>query len=73
MRIEGGRASGVVLADGSAIDAALVVSNADPKRTYLKLVPEAVLDPEFRAAVGGDQDGRSLRQAQPGAVRGAAA
>jgi phytoene dehydrogenase-like protein len=51
VRVAGGRAAGVTLADGSAIDAALVVSNADPKRTYLKLVPEAALDPEFRAAV----------------------
>ncbi len=73
VRIEGGRATGVVLADGSEIDAALVVSNADPKRTYLRLVPEAALDPEFRAAVAGDQDGRALRQVQPRAVRGAAA
>ena len=53
MRIEDGRANGVVLADGSEIDAGLVVSNADPKRTYLKLVPASVLDPEFVAAVRG--------------------
>jgi len=53
VRIAGGRATGVVLADGSTIDAALVVSNADPKRTYLKLVPESALDPEFRARIAG--------------------
>ena len=53
VRIAGGRATGVVLADGSEIDAALVVSNADPKRTYLKLVPTPALDPEFIAAVRG--------------------
>jgi phytoene dehydrogenase-like protein len=51
VRIEGGRARGVLLADGAAIDAGIVVSNADPKRTYLKLVPGSALDPEFRAAV----------------------
>ncbi|HEU5468940.1 MAG TPA: NAD(P)/FAD-dependent oxidoreductase [Steroidobacteraceae bacterium] len=51
VRVEGGRAAGVTLADGSAIDAAIVVSNADPKRTYLKLVPAAALNPAFRAAV----------------------
>jgi phytoene dehydrogenase-like protein len=53
VRIEGGRATGVALADGRTIDAALVVSNADPKRTYLKLVPAGALDPEFRARVAG--------------------
>ena len=53
IRIESGRARSAVLADGSVIDAGLVVSNADPKRTYLKLVPEGALDPEFLAAVRG--------------------
>ena len=53
VRIEGGRATGVALADGRTIDAAIVVSNADPKRTYLKLVPAGALDPEFRARVAG--------------------
>ena len=53
VRIAGGRAAGVTLADGSTIDAGLVVSNADPKRTYLKLVPADALDPEFRARVAG--------------------
>jgi phytoene dehydrogenase-like protein len=53
VRIAAGRATGVVLADGSTIDAGLVVSNADPKRTYLKLVPESALDPEFRARIAG--------------------
>jgi phytoene dehydrogenase-like protein len=51
VRIEGGRARGVQLVDGATVDAGVVVSNADPKRTYLKLVPHGVLDPEFRAAV----------------------
>ncbi len=53
VRIDGGRATGVLLADGRVIDAGLVVSNADPKRTYLKLVPESALDPEFRARIAG--------------------
>jgi phytoene dehydrogenase-like protein len=53
IRIDGGRARAAVLADGSVIEAGLVVSNADPKRTYLKLVPEGALDPEFLAAVRG--------------------
>ncbi|HEX6259022.1 MAG TPA: NAD(P)/FAD-dependent oxidoreductase, partial [Woeseiaceae bacterium] len=37
-----GRVTGVTLADGSVIDAALVVSNADPKRTFLRLVSGAL-------------------------------
>ncbi len=53
IRVSGGRAQGLVLADGSTIDAGIVVSNADPKRTYLGLVPEGELDAEFLAAVRG--------------------
>jgi phytoene dehydrogenase-like protein len=53
VRVQAGRATGVVLADGSEVGAGLVVSNADPKRTYLKLVPGEVLEPEFVAAVRG--------------------
>jgi len=53
IRVSGGRAVGVMLADGGTIDAGIVVSNADPKRTYLGLVPEGQLDPEFLAAVRG--------------------
>ncbi len=53
IRVSGGRALGVTLADGSAIDAGIVVSNADPRRTYLNLTPEGALDPEFLAAVRG--------------------
>jgi len=53
IRVEGGRARGVLLADGTALDAGLVVSNADPKRTYLKLLPAGALDPGFAASVGG--------------------
>jgi phytoene dehydrogenase-like protein len=43
----------VVLADGSQIDAGIVVSNADPKRTFLELVPANELDDQFRADVRG--------------------
>ena len=51
VRVRGGRADGVVLADGSEIEARIVVSNADPRRTFLGLVPPASLDPEFAASV----------------------
>jgi phytoene dehydrogenase-like protein len=53
VRIAGGRARGVTLVDGSEVEAGIVVSNADPKRTYLKLVPQEALEPEFAAAVRG--------------------
>jgi phytoene dehydrogenase-like protein len=44
-------ASGVTLTSGESIDAKLVVSNADPKRTFLGLVARAELPEEFRRAV----------------------
>jgi len=40
-------ASGVVLAGGEEIAARMVVSNADPRRTYLRLVNPAHLSPDF--------------------------
>ncbi len=39
-----GRAVGVALADGEEIYARTVITNADPKRTYLKLIERAALD-----------------------------
>jgi len=42
-----GKAAGVVLADGTEIAADAVVSNADPKRTFLGLVDPMDLDPGF--------------------------
>lgn len=43
----GGRTTGVVLANGDEIHADLVVSNADVKRTFLKLVDEDALPGDF--------------------------
>jgi phytoene dehydrogenase-like protein len=51
--VSDGRARGVVLEDGSEIRARVVVSNADPKRTFLGLVGERDLPEEFRRAVAG--------------------
>jgi phytoene dehydrogenase-like protein len=51
--VAGGRARGVVLEDGSEIEARCVLSNADPARTFLGLVGEASLPPEFVRAVRG--------------------
>src|SRR5205814_2324982 len=45
--VEQGKAIGVALADGTQIRSRIVVSNADPKRTFLKLVEARHLDPKF--------------------------
>jgi phytoene dehydrogenase-like protein len=42
-----GAAIGVVLANGDAFRARVVISNADPKRTFLGLVGRAHLEPQF--------------------------
>ncbi len=47
IRIEEGNASGVVLNSGEEIGARAVVSNADPKNTFLKLMSPAHLPVEF--------------------------
>jgi phytoene dehydrogenase-like protein len=49
--VRGGRAVGVVLESGEEIAADVVVSNADPKRSLLKLVDEKHLDRQFRTEV----------------------
>ncbi len=45
--VRDGRATGVVLEDGTELPARAVVSNADPKRTLLDLVDPIELDPGF--------------------------
>jgi phytoene dehydrogenase-like protein len=49
--LSNGRAVGVVLDNGEEIPARLVVSNADPRRTFLDLAGEAHLPGEFVAAI----------------------
>jgi phytoene dehydrogenase-like protein len=49
--VEGGTAVGVRLGDGTEIRSRLVVSNADPKRTFTKLVGEEHLPADFRRNV----------------------
>jgi phytoene dehydrogenase-like protein len=53
IRIDDGRASGVVLASGEEIAADVVLSNADPKRSLLSLVPSGTLDSSLEQAVRG--------------------
>ncbi len=47
IKIENGRARGVVLRSGEEFDAPLIASNLDPKRTFLRLVDQRHLDAEF--------------------------
>ncbi|HJY79391.1 MAG TPA: NAD(P)/FAD-dependent oxidoreductase [Burkholderiales bacterium] len=47
-----GRARGVLLGDGEEIEAPIVVSGADPRRTLLELADPGWLDPELARAVG---------------------
>ncbi|HEY2552080.1 MAG TPA: NAD(P)/FAD-dependent oxidoreductase [Streptosporangiaceae bacterium] len=49
--VSGGQATGVALAGGEQIQAARVVSNADPKRTFLTLLDGAELPDSFLASV----------------------
>jgi phytoene dehydrogenase-like protein len=47
IRAQNGRVRGVTLATGEEIDAPVVVSNADPKRTFLSLVDRRQIDPDY--------------------------
>ena len=51
IEIRDGRARGVVLAGGERIEASVVISNLDPHRTFLGLVGESELDPDFVRAI----------------------
>jgi phytoene dehydrogenase-like protein len=55
--VRGGRATGVVLADGSELHARMVVSNLNPKLLFTRLVDAADLDPEFRTRIGRHRNG----------------
>jgi phytoene dehydrogenase-like protein len=50
--VAGGRARGVVLEDGTALDARVVLSGADPHHTFLGLVGAEHLPEDFVRAVG---------------------
>jgi len=61
IRIRDGAAVGVALADGAEFSAPIVLSNADPRRTFLSLVDASHLDDEFRADIA------AIRMAGPAA------
>ena len=70
--VRDGRARGVVLEDGTEIARRIVLSNADPKRTFLGLVEPRAAARGVPARDRGHQDGRPLRQGELRALRGAA-
>jgi phytoene dehydrogenase-like protein len=47
VKVRNGKVTGVLLSNGEEIEARSVISNADPKMTFLKLVDPAELDPSF--------------------------
>ena len=47
IKIKDGAVQGVILASGEEIQARAVISNADPKRTFLKLMDPVLLSPTF--------------------------
>ncbi|MGI8478105.1 MAG: phytoene desaturase family protein [Thermomicrobiales bacterium] len=51
IKVERGRATGVVQRSGEEIDANVVLSNADPKRTYLSLVEAGELPEGYRRSI----------------------
>jgi phytoene dehydrogenase-like protein len=51
IEVEGGRAVAVRLDDGGRIEAGTVISNLDPRMTFLELVGESELDDSFARAV----------------------
>jgi phytoene dehydrogenase-like protein len=51
--VKDGRVGTVVLEDGTQVQAKAVLSNADPKRTFLGLVEEGALPEDFRKAIAG--------------------
>jgi phytoene dehydrogenase-like protein len=52
VRVRGGRAAGVVLADGTELTARRVVAGINPKLLYTRLLDPADLDPEILARFG---------------------
>jgi phytoene dehydrogenase-like protein len=51
--VRNGRASSIVLEDGTEVRGRMILSNADPKRTFLKMVDVSELPEDFLFAVRG--------------------
>jgi phytoene dehydrogenase-like protein len=62
IRVKGDRAIGVTLANGEEIDAATILSNADPRRTFLSLCDETALPADFVRSMHGFRcEGTSMK------------
>ena len=59
IEVRNGRASSVVLEGGDELRGRMILSNADPKRTFLKMIAEGELPEDFLSAV------RSIRMDGP--------
>ncbi len=66
----GGRATGVVLGDGTCVSAGAVISNADFKSTFLSLLAPGEVPPEWRDAVSGAKQTSSNLQVSLGVDAG---
>jgi phytoene dehydrogenase-like protein len=53
VRVTGGRAVGVELANGDVVEAKRVVANVNPKLLFERLVAPEHVDPDFRARIAG--------------------
>ncbi len=51
INVSNGRATGVTLVSGETIRSKVVLSNADPKRTYLSLVPDGEVPADYKADI----------------------
>jgi phytoene dehydrogenase-like protein len=51
IRVENGKVLGVILKDGTQLDSSSVISNADYKNTFIKLVDSQTIPPEWHDAV----------------------
>jgi phytoene dehydrogenase-like protein len=49
--VHDGRATGIVLADGSEVTARCVVANVNPKLLYLDMIEASALEPDFRRRI----------------------
>ncbi len=62
IRVDQGKVMGVVLKDGTQIDAPSVISNADYKRAFLKLMGPKTIPPEWHDAVSSAKQTGSVFQ-----------
>jgi len=70
IRTETGRVLGVTLADGTTVKSASVISNADFKTTFLRLVEPEAIPPAWTRAVSGARQTGSVLQVCLGVHRG---